>query len=50
LLGIYIDVGPELLVTPDQKLPDQLKRSFPEVRAQEPEGFVRWYLTRLDGS
>jgi len=47
---IYIDTSAELLVSTDQKLLDQLKRSFPEVRTQELEAFVRSYLTRLDGS
>jgi len=50
LLEIYIDAGAELLVSTDQKLLDQLQRSFPEVRAQELEEFVRSYLTRLDRS
>ncbi|WP_448592121.1 hypothetical protein [Thermoflexus hugenholtzii] len=50
MLEIYIDAGAELLVSTDQKLLDQLKRSFPEVRAQELEEFVRSYLTRLDRS
>ncbi len=49
-LEIYIDAGAELPVTTDQKLLDQLKRSFPEVRARELEEFARSYLTRLDGS